>query len=149
VAGPNPNGFDPAAFEAGIRIAMQLGLPPDPARRPVFIVRKEFTSTENLDDDGYPMDSTVEPPERTGEVADVLCAYEVTQTTSEDAGRDGIDLQTPAITVTLLGTEYELVKDCIGVRISRDTYRRWHNAPDYGLGTSSVHQIIFKAGDLA
>src|SRR3954470_10983199 len=83
-----PYEFDSDGFRAAIRFAMEMGVNPDPDRRPIFL-RDAVTgptywkagvllgSTPRLDGDGVPLDPDVEVREAAVEQIAVDCAVEV------------------------------------------------------------------------
>lgn len=146
MAGPNPPGLDVAAFEAGVRTAMQLGLPVDASRRPVFILPVAPDSGE--DARGLPWDIEGDMTEAPNEVTGVLCAVEFKAPGSDLTDGGGVIAQRATVIVTLLQAEWGQVKTAVSVGISGDTYRRWFDAPDLALGTAGVYQLYFEAGDV-
>lgn len=145
MAGPNPLGLDDS-FLTGIRTAMQLGTPVDPARRPVFVLPTAPDAGE--DSRGLPWDITGDMRESANEVTDVLCAVEFKPPGSNLTDDGGITAQVGVLIVTLLQDEWEDVNTAVAVRVSGVTYERWFDAPDLALGTYGVYQLYFRAGDL-
>jgi hypothetical protein len=146
MAGPNPPGFMQADFEAGIRLAMQLGTPVDPARRPVFIL--PVATDSNEDGHGLPWDINGDMTETNPTVSNVLCAVEFKPAGSILTDAGGVYAQRATIIVTLLHAEWLLVRTAVAVKTSGDIYNRWHDAPDLALGTAGVYQLYFTAGDI-
>lgn len=146
MAGPNPPGFVAADFEAGIRLAMQLGTPVDPARRPVFVL--PVAPDSNEDGRGLPWDIAGDMAETAPTVSNVLCAVEFKPAGSNLSDAGGVIAQRATIIVTLLHAEWLLVRTAVAVRTSGDTYLRWHDAPDLALGTAGVYQLYFQSGDI-
>lgn len=145
MAGPNPAGLD-ASFEAGIRQAMQLGLPTDPTRRPIFVLPAAPDAGE--DGHGLPWDVTGDMSEATNQVTGVLCAVEFKAPGSDLTDGGGVIAQQATLIITLLHTEWLLVNTATAVKHSGTTYRRWLDAPDLALGTFGVYQLYFQTGDV-
>ena len=145
-----PNGaiLDTTSAAAGIRVAMQIGTPADPAARPVFILPVDPTGT-GLDERGVPFDPSQAMSAQTTELTGVLCAYDAIILRNDDVEKTtGVATQQVRITVTLLDTEYQQVKECIAVRIGGSTYWRWRDNLPYAIGAMGVWQIMFRAGDV-
>lgn len=146
MAGPNPPGLIPADFEAGIRLAMQLGTPVDPARRPVFVL--PVAADTNEDSRGLPWDITGDMTEIAPRVSNVLCAVEFKPPGSNLTDAGGVFAQRATLVVTLLQAEWNQVRTAVALETSGDVYQRWHDAPDLALGTSGVYQLFFQSGDI-
>lgn len=146
MAGPNPAGLDDS-FLSGIRTAMQLGLPTDPERRPVFTL--PATPDNGEDQLGLPWDISDSVENTVETVEDVLCALEFKAPGSNIDDKGGVIAQQATLIVTLLQDEYDQVKTSVSVTVGGSTFRRWFDAPDLALGTYGVYQLYFQAGDLA
>lgn len=146
MAGPNPAGLNSEAFQAGIRLAMQLGLPTDVARRPIFYLADDATTTP-ADDGGVPWDMDDDANATETAVSGVLCAIEFDEKAVQSSD-GGTVAQTAQVVITLLQTEYDQVKLATRVTIAGRSYRRDFDRPDLALGTNGVYQLVFKAGDL-
>jgi hypothetical protein len=148
MAGPNPAGLSNDKFRAGIRLAMQLGTPKDPARRPIFELRTGNTSTP-ADDSDVPWDVDDSYDAEYEDVEDVLCAVEFSSTrVDERSDKQGAVSQGAYLTITILDEEYALVRDAVAMRISGKRYERDYDRPDLALGDNGVFQLGFFAEDI-
>jgi len=102
-------GFPAAAFRAGIRTAMGLGMPVEEARRPEFVIEAPAVADPaTADASGVPWDLNVVAPTVETTRVRPLCVIETAAEANTD-GRFG-QLQPGSIVVTLLDEEYALVK---------------------------------------
>lgn len=147
--------FPQAAFENGIRFAMEMGTPNEESKRATFIFPSTGTTywlgdvqvlNPRVDRDGSPLDPEVEEREAPSRRVQVNCAVEV-----EYAGVEG---ETPVgsfhqsrLVITLLEAEYQLVKGCQAVEYNGDTYSYAFEPENVGLFGSNVHSMVFNAED--
>lgn len=110
-------GFPADEFRAGIRLAMQMGLPVEEARRPQFVTLPASTgiATVTVDANGVPWDPTATPVAPEGTALRVLCALEPkgTALAEEHFGQR----QSSAYLITLLDEEYAQIEGFTYVNI--------------------------------
>jgi hypothetical protein len=138
--------FDQAAFEAGIRTAMAVGMPPNVADRAVFVFADASTNSSPADAEDVPFNPAVAPTVTPGrQVTGLHYAIEF-----HDAQGNVVDLGVIAptqVVITLLKDEYDQVRGFDYVLLSGDKYLYRREEPVIGLGTSEIHQIHCRAED--
>lgn len=144
------SGFDPDNFRTQIRNTMIMGLPQQVVQRPTFYSTSvvqwptHYDSGDPItfDDDGYPLDPTVRPIPPTQQTGiQVACAVEFKATQDDNETVVGNFRDTAAI-LTLLDTEYELVKNCDQVKLGGNMqFYINYTAPPLGLGPVTVYQM--------
>lgn len=148
MAGTNPL-FDATAFEEGIRFAMRMGAPINPADRATFRFPRTTTYPEGtrLDREGRPLDPRVVRTEGTTRPdlqVDVAIEYGVPGNTDETpVGR----FANGQVTVTLFQADYDQVKDAREIVIGQDTYIVAFHPPPLGLFNVGFQQIVAYAKD--
>lgn len=154
--------FDVAAFENGIRFAMQMGTPNDSDKRPKFIRKGtgrtywkdgvQLGSTPRLDQDGTPLDPDIEVRRDSDTVittpktdeGSVDCAIAI-----QKAGRAELDeqpvgnLRGTKAEVTVLPSDYATIADCREMLYNGDTYVYGYEPEVNGLFGSGVHTLVF------
>jgi len=159
MAQPNPAlgisaTFDPTTFRNAIRFAMQMGSPPDPARRATFIFPsagksyvKNGSAVANprTDRDGVPLDPEIRTVEIPGGEVLVDCAIEI-QPADADELPVGSFRPTKAV-VTLLDEEFAQVNGCKELRYNGDRYAYGYETEGLGLFDVGVHVLTFYALD--
>jgi hypothetical protein len=161
VAGADPSGsFSADETRQNLRATMLLGLPGDPAKRPIFLFPRE-RSYAPADDAGQPWDwsqaasgdSDDPGPARTVTCGDddgqVVCAWEAgggrggTQSNETPFG----DFDQSRLVLTILDADFELIDGFNRVIIGGNRYRRVYEMPNIGLWDLDVHQVIVEAID--
>lgn len=153
--------FPSGDFINAIRFAEQMGRNPDDAKRIKFMARAtgqptyfkddvELDSTPRLDGDGNPLDPDVEV--RLPAETEILDGSEPVDCAIEVEPRDA--LETPVgnfrptkVVITLLGAQYQLVKDCRKILYNGDEYMFGYEPESVGLFDVSVYTMIFYAKD--
>ncbi len=138
--------FDQSGFEAGIRTAMSVGLPPTEADRPIFVFRDTVTNSLPADQENVPFDPTATPVVVAGnQVLGITCAVEYLDITGQvvDLGT----LTPSRLKITMLDAEYQLTKgfDYVSIAGDRYTYRR--TEPPIGMVDSTVWIVHCSAED--
>ena len=139
------DGLDPAEFRSGIRFAMNLGLPPIEADRPVFVTPQEATNDANADEEDIPFDPSARPQVPPPLTKSVPCAVEYV----DAAGRvETFGIVNPSkIRITLLDEEYQQIRGFSYVVIGGDRYNYAKTEPPLGLGSVGVWIIHAIAED--
>lgn len=164
MAGSDPSGaFDPDEFTQNIRAAMLLGLPNDPAKRPIFLFVRERTYDKD-DKAGQPFDWTATPVTDSdtlpGEPRQVLCgdgAGQALCTWEAAGGRGGTqsnetpfgDFDDERLVFTFLDDDFALVAGFDRLLLNDATYRYQFETPAVGLYEVTVHQVVVQAIDEA
>lgn len=103
-----PN-FQAIQFREGIRLAMEMGMPVEQSRWPVFVTTSTHVQSVETDHAGLPWDPDVElqrPEDK--RVTDILCAVEFVDQAEGSAGFGSTQPQT--VHITLLDEEYQEVE---------------------------------------
>jgi hypothetical protein len=138
--------FDQAAFESGIRTAMSLGLPPDPADQAVFVFASTAVNAAPADAEDVPYDPAVAPVVTAGrQVTGLMYALEYYDATGQPVDL-GILARTQVV-ITMLKAEYDQIRGFDYVLLDGDKYLYRREEPVLGLGTSEIHQIHCRAED--
>lgn len=144
--------FDAAGFRNAVRFAMEMGLNPDPSRRPTFIRKSSsrvykknsvVISTPRLDRDGRPLDPEVEVVRPADVEVSVDCAIEVQRADAEELPVG--TFRPTKVVATLLDDQYEEVKDCREMLYNGDRYVYGYEPESNGLFDVGVYTIIFYA----
>ncbi len=138
--------FNEAAFETGIRTAMAVGMPPDPADRAIFVFANTATNATPADAEDVPFDPAAAPTVTAGrQVSGLAYAVEYRDTSGQTVD---LGIITPTqVVLTLLKAEYDQVRGFDYVLLSGDKYLYRREEPVIGLATSEVHQIHCRAED--
>lgn len=147
--------FDNDAFRNAVRFAMQMGINPDPDRRPIFI-RKATGRTykkdgvvlgppPRMDRDGKPLDPDIEVIKAPDVQVSVDCAIEVERADAEELPVG--NFRPTKVVVTLLDNQYTLVKDCRELLYNGDRYLFGYEPESTGLFEVGVYTMIFYALD--
>jgi hypothetical protein len=141
MAGSSPD-FDPAAFRDGIRFAMRLGAPVNVEDRPTFRFRRtrSYPPGTPLDQNGQPLDPTATPITVTPTPVQVDCAVEFSDVRPDEL--PAASLRPTKVVITLLDTDYELVKNATEVLLGGDRYLLMYRRPPMAIFDAGVHQII-------
>lgn len=147
--------FDNDAFRSAIRFAMQMGVNPDPTKRPIFLRKntartfwkngQELADPPRMDRDGKPFDVDIEVRRGQDEKVSVDCAIEVERADAEELPVG--NFRPVKIVVTLLDEEYQLVSDCRELLYNGDRYMFGYAPEALGLFQTGVFTMIFYARD--
>jgi hypothetical protein len=146
---PRITGFDADSVRDGLRLAMQVGLPPVTADQPAFHMPREFEPEPepgSVDQEGVPFDPTYRPtktPRRI--VRNIACGLEY-----QDAAGKLVNLGTivPAkVVITLLDTEYAKVKGFEFVTIGGIRYFYHHTETPSGLLSVGIWRVHCNSED--
>lgn len=129
-------------FRDGVHLAMSFGQPPNAEDQPKFLFAASLTYPPGtaLDQEGKPLDPTIEPTATTQNSITVPCAVEF-QTATADELPVGSFRPTKA-TITLLDEDYVQVKDATDVVLGGDTYLIGYKPPPLGAGPVTVYQFV-------
>lgn len=145
MAGSLP-GFDPVAVRAGIRLAMQVGLPVQTADQPTFYFKGAPTTGVGTDGHGAPLawDGTRSSAAPKAAVQ-VPCAIDY----QDDAGlENGFGpVSSSRLVLTLLDEDYDAVKGFAYVAIGGNRYDYERTEPPMGLVSVGVWQVHVRAVD--
>lgn len=136
-------GFDPDKFRTAIHFVMNLGLPQATVDRPTFYFRstKTYPPGTRLDTEGTPLDPRIEAVVTTPTPVQVPCAVEYTADRTDNESLVGTFVDSKA-TLTILDTDFALVKDAIEVALGQSRFNITFIAPPIGLSTVTVYQVF-------
>lgn len=147
--------FDGEGFRSAVRFAMQMGLNPDPDRRPKFVKKGQgrtyvkngetLSSAPRLDRDGKPLDPEIEVVKEADQLISVDCAIEVERADAEELPVG--NFRPTKVIATLLDQQYALVKDCRELIYNGDRYLFGYEPESNGLFDVGVYTMIFYAVD--
>lgn len=146
--------FDNEGFRNAIHFAMQMGLNPDPDRRPIFIrkgqgrtYRKdgELVLNPRLDRDGRPLDPQIDIIRTPDTQVMADCAIEVERADAEELPVG--NFRPTKVVVTLLDEDYVKVKDCREMVYNGDRYLFGFEPESNGLFEVGIYTMIFYAID--
>lgn len=138
-------GFSADDFRSGIRLAMQVGLPPDLEDQPLFVFPRTATNTGPADEDGVPFNPDEKPVLSPLRSVRVQCAVEYDDASSRV---ENLGLISPSvIKITLLDEEYAQVKGFSYVVIGGDRYNYRLTETPLGLDVVGVWTIHCTAED--
>lgn len=146
MAGQVP-GFNPEEVRAGLRFAMTVGLPTVLEEQPTFFFPRTATAGSSADEDGIPFNpasTRVLGPPRSVRVP---CAIEY----FDNQGKiENFGVIVPSkVELTILDTEYVLVKGFEYVVIGGSRYWYSRTAPPLGLVSVGVYIVYCTAEDQA
>ncbi|SRR5213075_3514803 len=150
--------FDTAEVRADLRAVMFMGLPDDPADRPIFHF-PDVPAYAKRDRAGQPWDfSEAALPPATAPKPDVLCgpdSGEVVCTYTVLGRQTRAPSQSPfgaldaeRLEFTFLDVDYELIKGFTSVTIGFTTYRYDKTLPPDGLSDLGVFTVVVAADDV-
>lgn len=147
--------FDSDGFRKAIAFAMQMGINPDPDRRPIFVKRSnavtywkdgtELVAPPRLDRDGNPLDPDVEVRRAADENIEVDCAIEVERAEADELPVG--NFRPTKVVATLLDSEYQKIKTCRELLYNGDRYIFGYEPESTGLFDVGVYTMIFYARD--
>lgn len=150
-----PVDFDGDGFRRAIKFAMEMGLNPDPDRRPIFIRKSAgrtyekngvaLTEPPRMDRDGKPLDPEIDVIKTPDEEISVDCAIEVERADAEELPIG--NFRPTKVVATLLDEQYVRVKDCRELVYNGDRYLFGYEPESNGLFTVGVYTMIFYAID--
>jgi hypothetical protein len=129
-------------FQDGVHLAMTFGEPPNDEDKPKFLfaATKVYPPGTALDQEGRPLDPTVEPTTTAPDPVTVPCAVEFSTATAEELPIG--NFRPTKATITLLDVDFALVKDATDVVLGGDTYLIGFKPPPIGAGPVTVFQFI-------
>lgn len=134
--------FDRTGFEAGIRQAMQMGLPAAVADQPVFHFSTSNAVTGSADGRGVPFSPTATVSTSTpAPVSGIVCG--ITFGNRGDVETRLGDLSEDALAITLLDAEYQQVSGCSYVVLGGDRYDYASTDAPVSLFTAPVWTVRF------
>lgn len=146
------HGFDATTFKNAIHFAMQMGTPPDEAKRATFIKKNNTMTYEKdgdpvlnprLDRDGLPLDPEIVIIKGTDTEIMVDCAIEIDRA---DADELPVGSFRPIkAVVTLLDEDYAQVVGSQELRYNGDRYAYGYEPEGLGLFDVGVNTMIFYA----
>lgn len=146
-ATPSIQGFDADAVRAGLRLAMQVGLPTVTADQPTFFMPTTITPTGSrvLDGQGVPFDPANQPTRSATDKRQVPCAIEY----SDGPGKiENFGVVTPSkVILTLLDEDYTTIQGFSFVVISGQRFNYAFTEPAQGLVDVGVWRIHCRADD--
>lgn len=141
-------GFDPDEVRDGIRLAMQVGLPVEPADQPTFVFAPTFAGLAGSDAEGTPFDwragrDTPAAPARPAIKRPCAIEFDNGNALVEAVGT----VYSSRLILTLLDEDYEAVKGFSHVLIGGNTYTYELTEPPMGLVSVGVWRIHVRAED--
>lgn len=146
------SGFDATQFRDAITFAMQMGTPPDaniapkfvfPAGTPTYYKNGTLIASPPLDQDGLPFDPEIVKVQDPGEVVTCNCSVEVSRADADEIPVG--NFRPVKAVVTLLDTDYELIKGCREMIFNNDTYSYGYEPGALGLFDVGIHIMVFYA----
>jgi hypothetical protein len=159
MAQPNPSlgittSFDATQFRNAVRFAMQMGAPPTPDLRALFM----FPSTgrtyvkngspvtnPRTDRDGVPLDPEIQMVDAPGSEVAVDCAVEISPADPEELPVG--QFRPTKAEVTLLDVDFAQVDGCKELRYNGDRYAFGYETHGLGMFDVGVHVLTFYALD--
>lgn len=136
---PSIGGFNADAVRNGLRLAMQVGLPPTSSDQPTFYMPLVTTSTEPLDQSGVPFDPSYQPTRATRVAVTVPCAIEYHD---NDGKLENFGVIVPAkVKLILLDQDYAKVKGFEYVVIAGIRYFYRRTETPIGLISVGVYTV--------
>lgn len=140
-----PPGFDADAVRAGLRFAMEFGLPSEAVDQPTFFMPVVSTTSDEVDAEGVPYDPGATLTTGTAVRKRVDCAVEYID------GEGKIEtfgiLNPSKIKLTLLDEEFAQIDGFYYVVIKGQKYYYQRSEPPIALGTVDVHTIYCRSSD--
>lgn len=130
-------------FRNGVLTAMAFGEPTVDEDKPRFLFpqTKGYPPGTALDQEGQPLDPTIEPLEETGkDPVTIPCAVEFEQAKAEELPV-GAFRPTKA-TITILDTHFQQIVDATDVVLGGDKYQIAYRPPPVGAGPVTVYQLV-------
>jgi hypothetical protein len=144
VAG-TPAGFSASNVRAGLRTAMQFGLPSATADQPTFYMPRTSTTSAPTDDEGVPFDPSVAPVMSTQVKKRVDCAVEYVDS---DGKIETFGVIAPAkVKLTLLDEDFAKISGFLFCVIKGQKYFYQRTEPPVALGTVDVYTVHCRAED--
>jgi hypothetical protein len=143
---PNISGFSADTVRAGLRLAMQVGLPVAQGDQPTFYMPiSDVTPTEAVDSEGVPFDPNYRPAKTSRVTLQVPCAieYKDSEGTLENFGA----IVPARVTLTLLDQDYLKVKGFEFVVIGGNRYNYRRTEAPLGLVTVGVYTVHCTSDD--
>lgn len=143
---PQISGFDAAAVRDGLRLAMNIGAPPDISNQAVFVFPASTTTTAPHDVDGIPLDWQAA---RTKALADTTfqlpCAV-------QDAASGLVvsnfgPMMPSRIILTLLDEDYALIEGFTYCELGTNRYYRKETLPPLGMVSIGIFQVVCVSDD--
>lgn len=146
MANPGISGFDAAAVRAGLRLAMQVGLPIAAADQPTFYMPQTVTTSgPKLDQTGVPFDPTYQPTKTARVTHQVPCAIEYHDGTGKI---EAFGIVAPSsVRLTLLDQDYTTVQGFEFVVITGQRYFYRRTEPGQGLIDVGVWYVHCQSED--
>lgn len=146
MANPGIPGFDAAAVRAGLRLAMQVGLPTVTADQPTFFMPQTVTTDGHiLDGSNTPFDPEYTPTRSTRVTHQVPCAIEYTDGSGKIAALGIIDAS--KVILTLLDQDYDIVEGFEFVVITGQKFFYSATEPQLGLVDVGVWRVHCRSED--
>ncbi len=138
--------FNQAGFEAGILLAMGLGIPDDPDLQPTFVFPGTTTASVPVDDEGVPFDPAAKVSRTPGKPdVRVRCAVEMLD--RQGTVLDFAIAQADQARLTLLDAQYRQVQGFDHVLLGGTPYDYRETFPPIALGPSVVWQVLVATRD--
>jgi len=144
---PQIANFDANAVRAGLRLAMQVGLPVLTSDQPTFVMPTVVTGddTHALDQQGTPFDPTYRPTRSTPKRVKVPCGVDY-----KDAAGNlmaGGTIASAGVVLTLLDEDYAQVKGFAYVVIGGNKYNYEHTDRPQGLVSVGIYTVHCETDD--
>lgn len=143
---PGVTGFNAREVRDGLRLAMNIGLPPDLADQPVFVFPAATTTTGVFDADRIPLDWQAA---RTHALADttyqVPCAVQDADTGVMVSNFGAV--MPDRVLLTFLDEDYVLIEGFTYCELGQNRYYRKKTKPPLGLVSVGVFQVLCQTDD--
>lgn len=142
---PQIQGFRADQVRAGLRLAMQVGLPIAGADQPTFVFKQTVTGTQNLDAEGVPFNPSYTPTKSALVTKKVPCAIKYVD---RETNLTGFGALAPTrVVLTLLDDDYAQVKGFQYVIIGGTRFFYRHTETPKGLVTVGLYEVHCEAED--
>jgi hypothetical protein len=140
-------GFNADAVRAGLRLAMQVGLPTVTGDQPTFYMPRTWTATETVDAEGVPFDPAYRPTYARLAAVKVPCAIEYHDAEGKMTGFG--EVAPSRIVLTLLDQDFAQVDGFEYVVVRGVSYSYHHMETPKGLVTVGLFRVHCQAVDEA
>jgi hypothetical protein len=147
-ATPRISGFNANEVRAGLRLAMEVGLPPDIADQPVFVFPGEIVDDGlERDAEGTPLDWRATKQRGPDETVQVPCAIEYMDGYG-DGNIENFGVVMPSrVALTFLDEDYVEIRGFSYVMIGGNRYNYQRTEPPIGLVSVGVWRVHVRSDD--
>lgn len=140
-----PAGFDADTVRAGLRVAMEFGLPSSVSDQPTFFMPGSTSTTDEVDADGIPFDPTASITVTPGDSHRVDCAVEYVDAPGKV---ENFGVLVPSeVKLTFLDSDYSVIAGFETCVIAGQRYYYMRTEPPVALGTVDIYTVHCRAED--